>query len=287
VDAHLPSRAFEVRLRGVVMFHAVLPSDRVFVDCPPARLPANVEGEATDDPITGASASFVAPESVPSVRAAGLTVRSAEETVALRLEGVLRRMAPELLGFTDVQRLVDRLRHTDAALVREVIPSRVSITELTAILRRLVGEAVSIGDLRVILEQLAQDPAAARSDEPAVVVERIRAGLRRQLSARYAADRRIEALILDGDAEEAVRGAVRESAGAKILTLEPALSEALLDSLRSELGSQPHAVLLAPRELRRHVRRLFEGEFPRLPVLAYDELQPDVMIERVGTLRVS
>ena len=287
IDARLPLRGFEVRLRGAVLFQAVLPSDRVFVDCPPARLPATVEGEATDDPLTGASASFVSLDAVPSVRAAGLTVRSAEETIALRLEGVLRRSAPELLGFSDVQRLVDRLRLTDAALVREVVPGKLSLTELTTILRRLVGESVSIGNLRAILEQLAQDSSSVRGEEPGSVVERIRGGLRRQLSARYAVDRRIEALILDGDAEEAVRGAVRESAGTKVLTLEPALSEALLDSLRSELGSQPGAVLLAPRELRRHVRRLFEGEFPRLPVLAYDELQPDVMIERVGTLRVS
>jgi type III secretion protein V len=115
----------------------------------------------------------------------------------------------------------------------------------------------------------------------------VRLGLRRQLSARYASGRRIEALILDGDAEEAVRGAVRPTASGALLQLEPDLADALLDSVRSELGSQPHAVLLAPRELRRHVRRLVEGEFPRLPVLAFDELQPDVLVERVGTLRVS
>ena len=287
IDVRLPHRGFEVRLRGVVLFAAVLPADRIFVECAPARLPASVEGEATDDPLTGASASFVPHEALAAVRGAGLTVRGVEETIALRLEGVLRRAAPELLGFSEVQRLVDRLRQTDAALVREVVPARVSLTDLTSILRHLVGEAVSIADLRAILEQLAQDPTPVRSQDTSLIVERIRAGLRRQLSARYATDRRIEALILDGDAEEAVRGAVRDTAGSKVLTLEPELSEALLDSLRSELGSQPHAVLLAPRELRRHVRRLFEGEFPRLTVLAFDELQPDVMIERVGTLRVS
>jgi len=35
------------------------------------------------------------------------------------------------------------------------------------------------------------------------------------------------------------------------------------------------------------LRRLVEGEFPRLAVLAFDELSPEVLIERVGTLRVA
>ena len=286
LDARLPLRGYEIRLRGVVMAHGVVPAGRVFVDCPPARLPEGVDGEATDDPLTGTLASFVAVESSAIVQRAGLTVRSAEEVVALRLEGVLRSAAPELLGLEETQQLLDRLKQTEDALVREVVPARISLAALTRVLQRLIGEAVSIGDLRAILEQLAREDSAVTED-PTLVIERVRYGLRRQLTARYARERRIEALILDGDAEEAVRGAVRPTATGALLQLEPELADALLDSVRGELVGQPRAVLLAPRELRRHVRRLVEGEFPRLPVLAFDELSPEVLIERVGTLRVA
>ena len=286
LDARLPNRGYEIRVRSVVMAHGTVPPARLFVDCPPARLPQGVEGEATDEPLTGSLASFVPLEAAPIVQRAGLAVRDAEEIVALRLEAVLRGAAPELIGLEETQRLLDRLRETDAALVREVVPPRISLAALTQVLRRLVGEAVSIGDLRAILEQLAQQGGGRLDDDDPLVLERVRLGLRRQLTARYARDRRVEALILDGDAEEAVRGAVRPTAGGSLLQLEPDLADALLDSVRSELISQPRAVLLAPRELRRHVRRLIEGEFPRLPVLAFDELGADVLIERVGTLRV-
>jgi type III secretion protein V len=287
LDARLPQRSYEIRIRGTVMAHGVVPAGRLFVDTPPARLPEGVDGEATDDPLTGSLASFVPAEAAATLQRAGLTPRSAEEVIALRLEGVLRGAASELLGLEETQRLLDRLRQRDGALVREVVPARISLSELTQVLRKLVGEEVSIADLRAILEQLAREEIAAPADDPTLLIERVRFGLRRQLTARYARDRRIEALILDGDAEEAVRGAVRPTAGGAVLQLEPDLADALLDSVRSELGSQPRAVLLAPRELRRHVRRLVEGEFPRLPVLAFDELQPEVLIERVGTLRVA
>ena len=284
MDARLPLRGCEVRLRGVVLAQATLPAQRVYVECPPARLPPGVEGEATDDPLTGALASFVPTSAIAAVRAAGLVVRTAEESIALRLEGALRSAASELLGLSETQRLLDRLRLTDGPLVRDVVPAKLELGELTTVLRRLVAESVSIADLRPILERLREE---GRERDPGLATERVRLGLRRQLSARYARERRLEALILDGDAEEAVRGAVRESAGAAVLRLEPDLADALLDSVRSELGGQPRAVLLAPSDLRRHVRRLVEGEFPRLPVLAYEELSPDVLVERVGTLRVT
>ncbi len=286
LDARLPLRHFEVRLRGVVMCRVHLPEDRVFVECPPARLPAGVDGEATDDPLTGWLASLVPIESAALLKDAGLVVRGTEELVALRLESVLRAAAGELLGIEETQRLLDHLRQSDAALVREVVPGRISLAALTGVLRRLVSELVSIADLRAILEQLARESSTDEEDA-ALVVERVRLGLRRQLTARYAHDRRVEALILDGDAEEAVRGAVRPTSSGAVLQLEPDLADALLDSVRNELSAQPRAILLAPRELRRHVRRLLEGEFPRLPVLAFDELQPEILIERVGTLRVA
>ena len=203
----------------------------------PRATSAGVEGEATDDPLTGVLASFVPSDAIATMRAAGLSVRSGEETIALRLEGALRSAAGELLGLSETQRLLDRLRQTDGPLVRDVVPAKVPLGDLTTVLRRLVSESVSIADLRPILEQLARDEG--KELDPGLTTERVRHGLRRQLSARYARDRRVEALILDGDAEEAVRGAVRESSGTQVLRLEPDLADALLDSVRSELGGQP------------------------------------------------
>lgn len=72
-----------------------------------------------------------------------------------------------------------------------------------------------------------------------------------------------------------------------MLALEPDLQDALLASLAIEVASHKTPVILTSAELRRHVRRLVEGEHPRLPVLAYQELDADVEVEQVGTIRIT
>jgi type III secretory pathway component EscV len=93
--------------------------------------------------------------------------------------------------------------------------------------------------------------------------------------------------MLDDDAEEAVRGALRPAGDGFILALEPDLADALLASVDREAGAHKSPVILTSPELRRHVRRLVEGEHPRLPVLAYQELSSDVEVEQVGTIRIT
>jgi type III secretion protein V len=114
----------------------------------------------------------------------------------------------------------------------------------------------------------------------------VRAGLKRRITHRFAAGRHLMALMLDAEAEEAVRGALRPSEAGVQLALEPDLADALLASVERELDQQKQPVIITSAELRRHVRRLIEGEHPRVPVLSYQELLSDVQVERVGTISI-
>jgi type III secretory pathway component EscV len=205
--------------------------------------------------------------------------------VAERLEALLRAYAPELIGLDETQRLLDGVAREYPALVREVVPRRVDTAGLAEVLRRLVGEGLSIRDLRDVLEALARLKEVER--DPALLTERVRASLKRHITYRHARERRVEALLLDAEAEEAVRGAIRATQEGPQLALEPELADALLASVGRESLGQKQAVIVTSAELRRHVRRLVEGEHPRLAVLAYHELLPDVQVERVGTISVS
>jgi type III secretion protein V len=115
----------------------------------------------------------------------------------------------------------------------------------------------------------------------------VRGQLKRLITHRFSANRRVTALLLDLEAEEAVRGALRPAGDGVALALEPDLADALLASVEREVGAHKSPVILTAPELRRHVRRLVEGEHPRLPVLAYPELAADVEVEQVGTIRIT
>jgi type III secretion protein V len=73
-----------------------------------------------------------------------------------------------------------------------------------------------------------------------------------------------------------------------MLALDPARALALLDALAAELRGHtlPPVVLVSP-DVRRAVRLLVASRFPRLSVLAYEELPPELRLRPVGRIGVS
>jgi type III secretion protein V len=284
-EATLPEAGFEIRLRGVPYDVGLLPAGRLLCDVAPARLPAESGAEPARHPTTGTLASWVPADAAPRLRSAGMLLYDEAAVLALRLEGSLRNAAYELVGLEETQRLLDQASKENPALVRAAVPHRIQVSTLAEVLRRLLHEGLSIGNLRDVLETIVREKTEVT--EPTLLVERIRVQQRRLISYRHARHRRLGALVLDADAEEAVRGALKRGATGPVLSMEPDLAEAFLGGLERELEGQTNAVILTSSELRRHVRRLIEVDHPRLPVLAYDELLGDVEIERLGTIRLA
>lgn len=285
VDASLPLRGYEIRLRGTPIADGIVPDGRVLVDVAPSKLPAGVEGQSTEHPATGAPASWVPASSVPRLGASGVVLLDGPGAIAARLDSALRAAAPELVGLDETQRLLDGAARAHPALVRALVPGRADVTLVADVLRRLVAEGISIRDLPSVLEALAR--AVADTREPALVTERVRAQLQRIITHNFSSKKHVSALMLDAEAEEAVRGALRPSGDKVVLALEPDLADAFLASVGKEARAHASPVILTSPELRRHVRRLVEGEHPRLPVLAFQELASDVEVEQVGTIRIT
>ncbi len=221
------------------------------------------------------------------IRLRGHTVARGEaESRAALLEAIevtLRRHAHELVGIDETQRLVDQLAPRCPALVRAAVPAKIDLVLLSQVLRYLLAEGVPIGDLREILEAIAAMREVER--DPIVLTERVRGELKRHITHRLAKDRRVEALLLDPLVEEAVRDAVRPSGE---LALEPALADDILAAVQREVAARSAAlVIITSAELRRHVRRLIEEDYPDLAVVTYHELESDVQIDPVGRIAVT
>ena len=296
VDASLPPRGYEVRLRGVPMADGVLPDGKLLANATSTRLTSlGVDAQETPHPASGAPASWVAASAAPAVEAAGVNLLDTRGCLVAALDGTLRRFAHELIGFDETQRLVDGLSRSHPALVREVVPRRIDVATLTDVLRRLVAEGVPVRDLRDILEALATvDPATSAAERSgALLTERVRASLKRHITHHLARDRRLEALVLDPVVEEALREAIRPTRGGAVLALEPAIADDILRAIERALETAAplltgarRAVIITSSELRRHVRRLVEGEHPELSVITAQELNADVRVEPVGRVSV-
>jgi type III secretion protein V len=174
--------------------------------------------------------------------------------------------------------MLDALEPAAPALVREAgrqIPPSV----LAEVLRRLVEEGVSIRPFRQILEALLEAGGGARG--AAALAEACRRALARHIGHRVARGQPLAALLLDPGAEQAVRDAL----AGDFLALDPTVASAVLDRVEAESRTlQEPPALLVSADVRRAVRSLVAPRFPRIPVLAFDELPPELPIRPVGRI---
>ena len=181
-----------------------------------------------------------------------------------------------------------RVARAYPALVREVVPRRVDTATLVAeVLRRLVAEGVGLRDLPTCWRRWPAPPSGARPRR------RSPSGCARSSSAqithrsrRAASD--VEALLLDSDAEEAVRGAhppdARTARSWRSSRSWPTRSSQSVDREAGAHKSRGD----------RHLRRAAPPRAPagrgRAPAPAGARLPgalPDVQVERVGTIRIT
>ncbi len=205
------------------------------------------------------------------------------------LAPTLMQLAPELVGIDRTAALVERAGTTAPVLVREVVPRVVSLPVLTEVLRQLAREQVPLDDMPAILEAIALAPAPQGGftvrDVPALV-EQLRGGLRRQISARWAPRGQLAVYTVDAMIEEAVRSAIDRRDGAQVLALEPAIAQDIVAAVRGKLGTGP-AVILTSGDVRRHLRTLLEPELPEVAILAAHELAPGTAVTTAGRIDVA
>ena len=234
----------------------------------------------------GRPAAWIPAGELDAARLQGVPTLAPEEVIVIHLLQILRRHGHEFVGIQETQSLLDQLERTHPALVREVVPKVVSPALLAEILRRLAAEGVSLRSLREILGALAE--RAPADPDPVVLSEHVRAALRRQITFAHAGSSGVlRAYLLDPMIEDAVREAIQRSASGSTLVLEPELSSDIIKAVGRAVADNVTPVIVTTADIRTHVRRLLETEHPRLAVLSYQEIEPDVKLQPLGRITVS
>ena len=208
--------------------------------------------------------------------------------IAKRTEEVLRMRAQDYLGLNETQKLLDELEQFSPALVRNVVPKPVTVATLADVLRRLVEEHVSVRDLRAILEALAT--VAATEKDPLNLTEYVRSQLRRAITYKVAGGASgLPMVTLDPMIEDTVRRAVTRTPSGSFLSLAPAAARDVVTAIRrayGEVEASGHTglppVLLTQPDIRRFVRKLIETDLPKVDVLSFAELLPEISLQPVG-----
>ena len=209
--------------------------------------------------------------------------------VATQLTEVVRGHANELLGRQEVQALIDTVKKTHPAVVKEVIPDALSLGEVQKVLQNLVKERVSIRDLVTILETMADNVHITK--DPEMLTEFVRVALSRVICKEYMNNEgTINVITLDPSIEQIVQGAIQRTEAGSFLTLDPNTGQEILQAISGQVqqlqerGLQP--ILLCSPPVRSALRKLTERSFPNLVLLSWNEIAPKVNVNSVGMVQV-
>ncbi len=205
------------------------------------------------------------------------------DTLPELVREALRRHLGLFMGIQETSNMLNRIGAEYPEVVKEA-GRALPVARMAEVLRRMVEEEVSLRNLRDILEALAD--AGQREKDPFNLTEFARVALRRQLSHRYAPTGRLRALTLSPALEQRLRDAVRSNAGAPQLALEPAEAARALDAFISAVRAHEVSVILAPIDLRRHVRKLIEPDLFDVAVLSFHELIPTLKLDIVDRVAI-
>jgi flagellar biosynthesis protein FlhA len=277
----LPPGSYRIRLQGVEQVRDRLQADRVLVLL--ADGAAAPEGTDVREPVYGAPARWIRREDQERAVLAGLTVVSPAEVLATHLLEVLRGNLSRLLTLRGLRRLLDAFvtvsdparAEANRRLLDELIPERVPVDLLLAVLRLLLEERVSIRNLPLILEAVAEGRALGA---PETVCEHVRQRLGFQIVAEFRReDGTLPLIQLAPEWERTfAQHQIDGPQGQRDVALPPdvfsRLAGAIADRLAraAETGAQPALVTSTLR--RRFLRTVLAAKGLSAPVLSYEEI---------------
>lgn len=280
-EAALAAGRYRIRLQGVERVSDRLFPDRVLVlltEGTPAP-----DGMDVQEPVYGAPARWIRPDQQEDAALSGLTVVSPTEVLATHLLEVMKSNLSRLLTLRGLRRLLDEfVKLSDPAraeanrrLLDELLPDKVPIDLLHAVLRLLLDERVSIRNLPLILEAVAE---ARQFGTPEAICEHVRQRLGFQIIAELKRpDGSVPLIQLAPEWEKSFATyQIDSDRGQRDIALPPELFARLANGLAervnraAETGIYPALVTSVAR--RRFLRTVVQAKGLQMPVLSYEEI---------------
>src|SRR4029453_14461240 len=103
----------------------------------------------------GPPAGWVDPALKEEASLKGYTVVHAAPVLSTHLTELLKNNMSDLLSYGEVQKLIKDLPKEQGELVKDIVPSQVTVSGIQRVLQLLLAERISIRDLSTILEGIA------------------------------------------------------------------------------------------------------------------------------------
>jgi flagellar biosynthesis protein FlhA len=263
----------------------IWPSQFMVMD--PGGNQVNVPGIHTTEPTFGLPATWVDASLKEEASLKGYTVVDAATVLSTHLTELLKGNMSDLLSYGEVQKLLKELPKEQSELIKDIVPSQVTISGIQRVLQLLLAERISIRDLSTILEGIAD--ALAFSRNPMTIVEHVRARLARQICAQNTSFAGYLPLIaMSAKWEQTFAESLVGQGEERSLAMQPSkLSEfmgAVRDAFERAAREGEAPVLVTSAAIRPFVRSLVERFRTQTTVLSQSEIHPRARLKTVGSV---
>lgn len=246
-----------------------------------------VPGIHTTEPTFGLPATWVDASLKEEASLKGYTVVDAATVVSTHLTELLKTNMSDLLSYGKVQKLLKDLPKEQGELIKDIVPSQITISGIQRVLQLLLAERISVRDLSTILEGIAE--ALAFSRNPATLVEHVRTRLARQICAQNTSINGYLPLVaLSAKWEQAFADSIIGQGEERSLAMQPSkLSEfmaAVRDRFEQAAREGEAPVLVTSAAIRPFVRSLVERFRAQTSILSQAEIHPRARLKTVGSI---
>ncbi len=282
----LESNDYVIRFRSVEVGRGQAYANRLMAMQPHPDV-SPVEGLAATEPVFDLPVVWIDPKMREVAEARGYTVVEPSAALATHLHELIKQHAATLLTRQDVQDMVETVRHTEPAVVNELIPEMASVGEVQQVLRCLLDEQISIRDLPIILEALADGLRLTSDLEQAAEV--VRLALDSAICQQYKDDKDcLHVVTVEPQLEKQLQDSIVQTPQGSICAVDPQLQQIILQRLQEAVqqitarGYQP--VVMTSPQVRRHFRALISKTLPQVGVLSQAEIAPGLEVRAAAQL---
>lgn len=200
-----------------------------------------------------------------------------------QLQRSVQKHISSLLTRQDVSYMLEKTKLHDPAVVKELIPEKLTIGQLLKVLQNLLREQVSIRDFVTILEAIADHLSNDKCSDVQLLTEKVRQSLASSISQSFIGKRKIAyAITIDAKVQQMIKHSTT-LAPMRPASITKMNNEMLrLADLAREQSLSP--VVITASFARAAVKNMIESHLPDIPVLAFEELVSEVKIEDLGKI---
>ena len=174
----------------------------------PGNITGIIEGIDTIEPAFEIPGKWISESQKEMAEVYGYTVIDSLSVIVTHMSEVIKRHIHELVSRQDINILLQNVSKTNPAIVDDVIPNIISVSDLQKILMNLLKEGIPIRDMESILETLGDQGINIKDTD--MLTEYVRQKLKRTITRKYTDSNSIKVISLDQNIENSILNAAKK-----------------------------------------------------------------------------